>query len=259
VKARLQIYHVQEEKSMSSLTINTWVNLENGSFHNFFPEVAELLESGWCRALTETLRLGLKDSNKVSVELPWGTYTAELIQKGEAGNITPSWEPSKRFMTLLNGDLSKSDKDTVNQETFDPTFVRLFTDWITHGRFYPEGAKNKEKTEKHKGIKLSDDEVNYVLNSYGMMLASIAKDKQRDGKIFPLEINGTFPHGRFDFEYDDDKITPTFVADKVFKQLLKDDAAAASAAKFDFTPLREGEVRKDIIPTNLQDKEEKAG
>ena len=54
-----------------------------------------------------------------------------------------------------------------------------------------------------------------------------------DGKIFSLEINNGFPHGKYNFEYDDDDIKVTFTPDKVFKQILKDDDAAATAAEAD--------------------------
>lgn len=243
---------------MSDLTIKTWVAQEKNAFHNFREELAKLLEESMLRALAERLRIGLKDDNKAAVELPWGTYSAEFVQRGETGNVTPKWEPSEGFMNLLNGDLGRGDAGGVNQEVFDERYVELFTDWLTHGRFYEVGAKNKEKTEKRKGLVLGADEVSYFLNGYAYVLATIAKDKQRDGKIFSLEINSTFPHGRFDFEYDDDKIIPVFVPDKVFKQLLKDDAAAMAASESDFTVIGDGEVRKDILPVGIDADEAKA-
>ena len=236
---------------MSSLTIKTWMAQEKNAFDNFREELAELIENSMLRAIAQRLREGLKAGGKAEVELPWGTYSAEFVSRGESGNVTPVWTPSKGFMELLNGDLSKGDVAAVNQEQFDDRFVELFTDWLAHGRFYDTGAKNKEKSEVRKGLVLASDEVEYLLNGYAMVLATIAKDKQRDGKIFSLEINNSFPHGRFDFSYEDGTITPVFVADKTFKQLLKDDAAAIAANGSDVSVIGDGEVRKDILPVGL--------
>lgn len=232
---------------MSELTIKGWVNQERNAFENFTAVLASRFEEAIFRALTLTMRNQLKRNGSASVELPWGTYSAEIVSKGEAGNVTPAWTPSKAFIKLLNGNLDKgNDADAIAQETFDPEFEKLFRDYAAYGYFYPE--QNKDKTAKAKGVRLTDDEANYFLNGYAMVLATIAKDKQRDGKIFRLEINNGFPHGAFDFEYEDDEIKVTFVADKVFKQILKDDAAAASANGFDFTEIGEGETRRTVSP-----------
>lgn len=234
---------------MSDLTIKTWVNQERNAFENFTAVLAARFEEAIFRALTMAMRNKIKRDGRAVIELPWGTYTAELISKGEAGNITPAWTPSKAFIKLLNGNLEKGKEDSIDaiaQESFDEEFEKLFRDFAAYGYFYPE--QNKDKSPKAKGVRLTDDEVNYFLNGYAMVLATIAKDKQRDGKIFRLEINNGFPHGAFDFEYDDDEIKVTFVADKVFKQILKDDAAAASANGFDFTEIAEDETRRTIMP-----------
>ena len=65
--------------------------------------------------------------------------------------------------------------------------------------------------------------------------------------MFILEINNGFPHGQFRFEYDDNEISVTFQADKVFKQILKDDEAALKAATADFTPIPEGTRRNSYV------------
>lgn len=229
---------------MSELTIKTWMAQERPAFDNFTAMVASRLEEGIFRALTVTMRNQLKATGRAFVELPWGTYTAEFVSKGEAGNVTPAWVPSAGFLQLLNGNLEKGKDEIITQQSFNSDFERLFREFVAYGTFDHE---NSEHTPK-KGVRLTDDETNYFLNGYANVLATIAKDKQRDGKIVRLEINNGFPHGAFDFEYDDDEIKVTFVADKVFKQILKDDAAAAAASGFDFTAIDENETRRTVMP-----------
>ena len=134
--------------------------------------------------------------------------------------------------------------ETMNQDSFDDTFMKLFKDFVAYGFFNPEDPANKAKIDQNKGVRLTDNEAEYFLNEYGLMLVSVGREKQMDGKIFPLEINETFPHGTYNFEYDDDEIKVTFVPDKVFKQILKDDSVAATAATADFTPISEEEGKR---------------
>lgn len=219
---------------MSEITIKTWVAQEAESFDNFIEPLAARFEEGWCVALAETLRKQLTNNGSGKVTLPWGTYYAEVISKGEAGNISVSWEPSKGFMKILNNDLTTDEqRDTVMQDEFDKDFHDLFRDYVAYGILYPNDPENKDKIiDKKKSVYLADDEIIYFLNSYALMLASIAKDKQRDGKLTTVEVNnGSYPHGEFVFEYsDDDGITVKWTADKVFKQSLKDDTLAAMSA-----------------------------
>ena len=233
---------------MSDLTIKTWTAQEHNSFENFTAVLASRFEEGWARALIMKMRSDLKKFGKSEVSLPWGTYRAETKVKGESGNINVNWEPAKGFIKILNGDMDNASRaECITQDEFDPEFVKWFRDFVAYGFFNPEDPKNKDRIPKNKGVRLNDDEVNYFLNGYALVLATIAKDKQRDGKIFRLEINNNFPHGYFDFEYDDDEIKVKWVADKVFKQILKDDAAAAAAGGYDFTPIDEG-TRVESIP-----------
>lgn len=232
---------------MSEITIKTWVNQEHNSFENFTNVLAARFEEAIFRALAKKMRNDLVNKGKAEVTLPWGTYRADIKTKGEAGNIAPTWEPTKGFIKLLNGDMdAKERNECFTQDEFDPEFTELFRDWVAYGFFYPNAPENKDRVSKNKGVKLDDDEIVYFLNGYATVLATIAKDKQRDGKIFRLEIDNGYPHGSFDFEYDDDEIRVTWVADKVFKQILKDDDAAAKSEGYDFTPLRE--PKKEIIP-----------
>lgn len=232
---------------MSEITIQTWVNQEHNAFENFTAVIASRMEEAIFKALTKKMKLDLASKDSTEVTLPWGTYSASLKTKGEGGNINIAWEPSKGFVKILNGDMDNvSRTECITQDEFDPEFVELFRDWVAYGFFYPNAPENKDRVSKNKGVRLSDDEINYFLNGYALVLATIAKDKQRDGKVFRLEINNGFPHGAFNFEYDDGEIKVTFVADKVFKQLLKDDEAAATAYAADFTPIRE--TRIEVTP-----------
>ena len=214
---------------MTSPTITNWIAFEKSAFDNFNEFVAGRLEDAIFRSLTEYMRLKLKDQNSVSVTLPWGTYSAEVKTVGETTNITPVWEPSKNFLKLLNDDSGvNSDR---RQDTFDPEYMRLFKTYAAAGNF---GVEIKGAPAKEKGMKLSDDEADWFLNDYMQVMANIARDKQREGKIYRLEIDEVYPHGSFDFEYTDDEIKVTFVPNKVFKQALKDDEVAAAAATTNF-------------------------
>ncbi len=230
------------------LTIKAFVQQEHSSFENFTPPLAARFEEGIMRAITETMRLQLKNKGKAEVALPWGTYHAEAVAKGEAGNIVPTREPSKGFLKLLTSDnLNDADRsECIAQDDFDPQYMKLFKDFVAYGFFYPEAPENKDKLDKNKGVRLSDEEAEYFLCEYAIVLANIARDKQRDGKIFRLEINNGFPHGSFDFEYDDDDIKVSWTADKVFKQILKNDDAAAAAKVSNFTPITEEEGTRRI-------------
>jgi len=234
---------------MSDLTIKAWVVQEHNAFENFTAVLAARFEEAWTRALAKAMELQLRAKGRAEIALPWGTYYAEIITKGEGGNITPKWEPSKGFLKILNDDIQDQAERSacVNQEEFDPTFMKLFKDFVAYGFFYPEDPKNKDKIDKNKGVRLNDEEADYFLNEYALVLCNLAKDKQRDGKIFRLEINNSFPHGCFDFEYDDDEIKVRWTADKTFKQILKDDAAASKADDADFTAIPEGESRRTEI------------
>ena len=241
---------------MSEVTIKGWVAQEKNAFHNFNRQLAARFEEGIFRSITKVLKEYLKKSGKGRIAMPWGTYTAELVTKGESGNINVGWEPSKQFLTLLNGD-EKANASLTQQDEFDPEYVRLVKEFIAYGFFDPDSPEHKEHAAKNKGVRLGDEEVNYFLNGYANVMATIAKDKQRDGKLLRLEINNGFPHGVFVFDYDEDEIKVSFVADKVFKQILKDDTAADAAAENDFTPITEGTriETTNIESTDIEDDE----
>lgn len=228
---------------MSDITTKTWIELEKPSFRNFNEFIACRLEDGIFRSIAEKMKNALQATGSVKLELPWGTYSAEAKDIGEGGNITPVFESKKAYMNMLNDD-SIENKEKAHQDEFDPEFIQLFCDYVAYGEFYPElngGASTKEK-----GIKMREDECDYFLNNFGLVIAKIANDKARDGKIYRLEINNCFPHGSFDFEYDEDGVTAMkFVPHKVFKQYLKDDEVAKRAQAANFQPHREVEVTRE--------------
>ena len=228
------------------ISIKAFVAQEHNNFENFTPPLARRFEEGIMRALAETMRQQLAKKGSAEVGLPWGIFRAEVVTKGEGTNITPTWEPTKAFIKCLNTpsmDIAER-TETMNQDSIDDTLMKLFKDFVAYGFFNPEEPANKAKIDQNKGVRLTDNEAEYFLNEYGLMLVSVGREKQMDGKIFPLEINETFPHGTYNFEYDDDEIKVTFVPDKVFKQILKDDAVAATAATADFTPISEEEGKR---------------
>ena len=232
---------------MSALTIQAWEAREKNALIDFKPEIASRIEEAIFKALTETMRLQLHRNGKAEVALPWGTYTAEFVDKGDTGNVTPSWTPSKGFMKLLNGD--DDGKDVVILDEYDSEFQSLFQDYTAYGFLYPHSEENKNKIPKNKGLMLKDDEVIYLLNGYADVMATLAKDHHHNGKVFVLSINNGFPHGEFRFEYDDNEISVTFQADKVFKQLLKNDEAALKSATADFSFIKDTDI---MVNTKLE-------
>lgn len=216
-------------------SINAWINQEKASFDNFNDFIAIRLEDGIFRALAEKQANDIKAKKSSIVVLPWGTYTADVKAAGDTGNITPVFEASKQFKKLLNDD--SATLSDYRQESFDPEYVKLLKEYVAYGYFNPDPSQETPAHEK--GLRLTDDEVEYFLNSYMNVLVTIARDKQRSGKTYRLEIDEGFPHGAFDFEYsDDDKdetITVKFVPSKVYKQYLKNDAIASRVREAEFT------------------------
>lgn len=224
---------------MSDVSIKTWVNQEKSAYEDFNEYVANTIEDGMFRALAEKMHRDLKTADISKVTLPWGTYRAEMKDRGENGVVNISWEPSEGFLKMLNDDSDSAEKYEMNyQDEFDPEFVKLFWDYVAWGSFDPDTST------KNRGIKMEDPEVAYFLNGYASVLYNVAKDKQRDGKTYRLEIDNNFPHGSFDFEYDGDEIKVKFIAHKVFKQYLKDDKVAAVAVTADYTPITETRVER---------------
>lgn len=228
---------------MSAKTITTFTQQETASFENYSDFISARLEDAWSRALAEKMRNELTsnnknngDGNEVSVvNLPWGTFTAEVKSKAGMGNVNVSFEPSKSFLEAIKSD-DKDDNFSVTQNTFDSEFLELFKDYVAYGFFYPNAAENKDRLNSAvRCLNMDDIEAEYFLNHYANVLVTIAREKFRPGKIYSLQVGHVeqnesdgFPHGTYDFKYTDDGVTVTFVADKGFKQYLKNDAAVVA-------------------------------
>ena len=235
---------------MSDVSIKAWVQVENENYDDFKDFAASKIEGACCRTISEVLYNQLKNSDTAQVTMPWGTYFAARKNDGTEAGVDISWEPSKGFLKLLNESSDNNDKaenyDRNYQDEFDPEFVKLFTDYLAYGKFYP--TDDEKADESNHGILLDDAEVTYFLNSYTLALYNVAKEKYRDGKVYRLEIDYEYPHGAFDFSYKGDKIDVKFTPNKVFKQALKDDKAHDLAAKGDFKPMTE--VTKILEPAS---------
>lgn len=231
---------------MSDLTIKTWVNQESAMFDNFTVPMATRFEEGIFKSIAQYLREVLHAKGHAECKMPWGTYTADMVVKGETANINVSWEPSKGFLKILNGEnMDNAQKvELITQDEFDPAYMTLFRDYVAYGFFNPNAPENKDRANKNKCVRLTEEQAIYFLNSWALVLATIGKEKQRDGKLFRLEVNTTFAHGFFDFDYDDE-IKVTFTADKAFKQILKDDDAAETAMSTNMTAVKDG-IRKEV-------------
>lgn len=207
---------------MSNVSIKSWVKVEAENYNDFGEYVATKVEGAWVRALHETMARKLKTADAVQVTLPWGTYYATKKTKDGENVIDISWEISKGFKKLLDSSSDTNTFDRSYQDEFDPEFVKLFTDYLAYGKFDPSD-ETKNDTTKTRGLLFDDSEVTYFLNSYVLALYEVAKDKQREGKAYRLEIDEDCPHGSFDFLYKGDDIDVKFIPHKIFKQALKDD------------------------------------
>lgn len=217
-----------------NVTISTWVNLERENYRDFNEYIADKVEGAMFRSIHEYLRRKLKNSSTASITMPYGTYYAEMKTQDDGTTVVDvTWEPSKGFKRLLDEDIDAARFDRGYQDEFEPEFVTLFTDYLAFGKFDP--TEDDKTDEKKFGLMLEDSEVSYFLNSYVLALYNVAKEKERDGKTYRLELHESCPHGAFDFVYKDDKIDVKFIADKVFKQHLKDDAVANSVNSGDFS------------------------
>lgn len=210
---------------MASATINAWMEMEGPNYENFGEFIANMMEEAFLTAIPEFLKRKLMKDEDASLTLPWGTYSAKMKTKGEPGSITPTWEPTSGFLDLMNS--QGDEKADQYQDDFDPDYMKLVVDWMGHGVF--DVDEHPEQAAKQKGIQMEDAEIEYMLNSYARMLARVAKEHQRDGKEYRLDVVSTAKHGTFVFEYSNDEIKVTFIAHKSFKQDLKNDDAVMEA------------------------------
>lgn len=205
--------------------VQSWVAQEKPAFHGFNEFISARMTEAIVRGLAEKMKRDLFSEQKSEVVLPWGTFRAEVKTVGEGTNITPTYEPSKRFLEMLNAD--DSNKRTADyQDVFDDEYTKLFRDWLAWGEFDPD---EKNAPTKEKGARIDPDEVEYFLDSFMRLMVSLARDHHRDGKEYDLDINGEFDHGRYTFEYVGDDTKVKFIPSKAFKQYLKNDAVSEAA------------------------------
>lgn len=209
--------------------VQAWVVQEKPAFQGFNEFISTRMTEAITRSIPEWMKrtlLSKADGKPVELVLPWGTFRAEVKVVGEGTNITPTYEPSKRFLEMLNAD--DSTKRTADyQESFDDEYTKLFRDWLAWGTFDPD---EKNAPAKEKGARIDPEEVEYFLDSFMRLMVSLARDHHRDGKEFDLDINAEFDHGRYTFEYVGDETKVRFTPSKAFKQYLKNDAIIADAA-----------------------------
>ena len=205
--------------------VEAWVAQEKPAFQGFNEFISTRMTETVTRTITEWMRRRLLSNNKVELEMPWGTFRAEVKAVGEGTNITPTFEPSKRFLEMLNADDNKRTADY--QENFDEDYVKMFRDYLAWGVYDPD---EKNAPAKEKGARVEPEEVEYFLDSFMRLMVSLARDHFRDGKEYDLAINAEFDHGQYTFEYVGDETKVKFTPSKAFKQALKNDAVASDAA-----------------------------
>ncbi|MCM1531878.1 MAG: hypothetical protein NC114_06360 [Ruminococcus flavefaciens] len=201
--------------------VSAWVAQEKPAFQGFNEFISTRMTESVTRTICETLKRQMLSNHKAELEMPWGVFSAEVKTVGEGTNITPTFEPSKRFLEMLNADDNKRTADF--QENFDDEFVKLFRDYLAWGVYDPD---EKNAPAKEKGARIDPEEVEYFLDSFMRLMVSLARDHQRDGKEYYLDINAEFDHGRYTFEYVGDDIKVKFTPSKAFKQYLKNDAVS---------------------------------
>lgn len=211
-----------------------WLKREQDAFEGIDMFVIARLETAILKSIAKTLKDKLADGEKAEVVVPWGTYKANMVKVGETGNINVSYEPAKDFLEVLNAD---DNSGACNMEaSLDDAFRKNFHTYAAYGCFDINDAKNKaivENINAH-GPDLTPDEEEYFLCGYGSAIAQVAKDKQRDNKVYSLQLGescdenttGSLDFGKLEFEYNDGNILVKFVASPAFKQELKDDELA---------------------------------
>lgn len=204
--------------------VQSWVAQEKPAFAGFNEFIATRMTESVTRTIARKMKADLLSTGKAELEMPWGTYSAEVKAVGEGTNITPTWEPSKRFLEMLNADDNKRTADY--QEKFDDEYVKMFRDYLAWGTYDPD---EKNAPAKEKGARIDPEEVEYFLDSFMRLMVSLARDHHRDGKDYDLDINAEFDHGRFTFEYVGDDTKVKFTPSKAFKQSLKNDAVGEEA------------------------------
>lgn len=209
--------------------IKRFMEQENTQFDVFNEFMATRVLHGAFLSIARALHLKMKTDGKdeVSIDVPWGTFTASRRYRNgsDSASTNVSYVPPKAFLEALSGD--SKDREAYYQEEFDDVLMDAFSTYVQYGMFDIESPEAKEKlVTAPKGIKFRTGESNYLMNRIATLLIGIGKEKQRDGKEYALELTDDFGHGTYYFDYDDDKVSVRFVADKPLKQAVKDDDAA---------------------------------
>lgn len=202
-------------------TVDRFVVDLKSQFDNFTPFIASRVEEGLLKSIFETLRQKLTDpKNKdqsASLEMPFGTVTAEIRTKNDVDNVNIGIDFSKDFIKALEGDI-----DSVWQDSYDDMFLKNFSDYVSYGVFNPESEEHKKIVEQAtKCLKMKEPERDYFPNAWTNTIIGMAKDKQREGKMYSLDLDATWDMGTFTFEFQDDKVIPGYTASKIAKQYLK--------------------------------------
>lgn len=200
--------------------VEQWGRQEGNTFTGFTDFIATRLTGAINASIIELQRRRLAAGKSAKLEVPWGIFDAKIKVVGEGSNITPTYEPTERFMNLLNGD--EKDADEEQQANIDAEYLKMVQDWLAYGEF--DADTKTDRPAKEKGTRIDITEIEYFLHSYMRLMVSIAKDHQRDGKSYILKFMEEIDFGEFTFDYKDDDITPKFTASKVYKQSLKNDS-----------------------------------
>lgn len=205
-------------------TIETFAAQEKSQFRTISEYVLTLIEEGIFKSIQESLRRQLVKGDTASETVPWGTYTATQQGGANGGNININLSLNEDFQDALN---DPKGVKAMYQEEFSEMFMKLFTDYVMYGRFFTDETES-EKTAPGivTGVRLSEFLKEYFPNTYGAMILKAARDHRADGEVYKITLCDNVPHGTMEFEYNGDDVTVTFVADKAFKQYLKNDAMA---------------------------------
>lgn len=207
--------------------IDAWIQQEQGAFEGFQGFIPIRTTESLTRTIGEYLKRRLERGEPSEIITPFGKFSAVMKTVGEGTNIAPVYEKTEGFDRLLNRDETETD-DVDDDITYDKEFIELCQSYLAWGQ-YDFDEKN-DVPAKEKGSRLDKETIEYFMESFAELLAAQARDHQRDGKMFTIEVTKPWDFGMFHFDYEGDNIEPRFNAGKGFKQTLKNDAALEAAA-----------------------------
>lgn len=196
--------------------VEGWSNQEENSFTGFTNFISNRMTGSINVSVVEHLKRCLAAGKPARIELPFGVFEAKVKAVGEGTNVSVSYEPSKLFIDMLNTD------EDYSQISIDKDYSKLVQEWLAYGYF--DADDRPDLPAREKGTRIDLEEVDYFIHSMGRLMATMAKDHQRDGKEFTLPFTEEFDFGEYTFTYEGDEIRPSFTASKAFKQELKNDS-----------------------------------